>query len=162
MYTQHTDLMEPLIEQQPTRRRPGKGYQEQMLYFFGIIIILIGVGSLAILHVRTRPARATSKLADNAASFEANIQRSTSDELQWLNQALGLLPSQQSKIRPVVEAEVRARTALMETPSLSISEQDFRLVELRNHTLERIRPVLTPPQQITLRELEQEGSSSTD
>jgi hypothetical protein len=162
MNKQQMDPMRPVTEQPTNERRRGKGYQEQMLYIFGIMVILIGVGSWAILHIRTRPGRDTSESADDAAALEANIQQSTNNELQWLSRALGLVHRQETEIRPVVEAEVRARKTLIETPSGSTSDLNALLVGLRHGTLERIRPVLTLRQQVTLRKLEREGMPSSN
>ncbi|MGH9444908.1 MAG: hypothetical protein ACRD3O_04160 [Terriglobia bacterium] len=141
--------------------RYGRGHEERMMFFFGIAIILLGVTAMIILHVRSALPGLTSEVASDARSLDDSTQQSIADEVQWLDQNLS--PAQEVEVRPVVEEEVQQRIALLEMPSISTSEQTAQLVELRNHALEEIRPVLTERQRTKLRNLEQgEGAAPTE
>jgi hypothetical protein len=147
--------IEGLGERRARKIRSTAENERLMMFVFGILILLLGVAALFVLHVRTALPATTSVVS----SAKDGAAQSTDASLQWLGWKLNLSEAQENEIRPVVEKEILERTALLETPEVSTTEQEAQLVDLRNSMLEEIRPVLTERQQSVLHALEQEGRS---
>jgi hypothetical protein len=127
--------------------------EELLLRVFAIVVLLLGLLAMIILHVRT----ALPATLSDVSGVKSAAPQGTQDALGWLTWKLNLSRAQQQEVRPVLEQEIRARAALLDTAAVSDSEQRAQLVELRNRALEQIRPVLTDQQQRALTALEREG-----
>jgi hypothetical protein len=137
-----------------TNRNKKAATEEILLRVFGIVVLLLGLVAMIILHARTAlPASA------DISAIEKNAPQGASDAVQWLAWKLNLNRTQQQAVRPVVEKELQARAALLQTPEISTTEQEAQLVDLRNSMLEQIRPVLTEQQRLLVQQLEREGRS---
>jgi hypothetical protein len=153
MATQEIKITAQTDRQRRDKSSNQPAREEALLRVFALVVLLLGLIAMIILRVRTAlPATLT-----DISAVQDGAPNGTQDALGWLAWKLNLSRSQQQEIRPVVEQEIRARTALLETAEVSESEQRAQLLELRNRALEEIRPVLTNQQQRALTELEREG-----
>jgi hypothetical protein len=131
---------------------------ERLMQVFGIVVLLFGFAAMGELRLRVAPVHDAST-PPSMNTLRGGTARGTDDELQWLAWKLNLDHAQAERVKPLLEEEIRKRSAFLATASVSDSEQRAQLVDLRNRTLEQIRPVLTERQKRALNELEREGQS---
>jgi hypothetical protein len=155
MATQEVSIVTHRDKQRPAEDSKKLAREEKLLRVFGIVVLLLGLVAMLILRART----ALPATRSDTSSLQKSTTQGTEDALEWLAWKLDLTRTQQQAVRPVVEQEMQARSALLQTPEVSTSEQEAQLVDLRNTMLAEIQPVLTDRQRTLVRELEQEGRS---
>jgi Spy/CpxP family protein refolding chaperone len=77
-------------------------------------------------------------------------------ELGWLSDRLKLTDDQKAKIKPLIEDEHKQLTALREDTSQSREEKRAKFKQIHASTYDQIRPLLTEPQQATLKQMEEQ------
>jgi hypothetical protein len=154
--TRQAHLDNPMGELQHSKYRNRRDYKARVTFVSILAILLFGIAIMSVAHARAQSRRLPSRAVIDAGSLQNGSTMRVDDDLRWLGCSLSLSPEQKEEIRPVVEEELRERTAFLETTSPSTLEQEAQLVDLRNHALEEIQAVLTGPQRVRLRELEKD------
>jgi len=78
-------------------------------------------------------------------------------QLNRLSEALTLTDDQKAKIKPILEAQYKERTAISENQSLSQEDRGAKMRELNTSTQAKVKAVLTPEQQKKYAELQPQG-----
>jgi Spy/CpxP family protein refolding chaperone len=77
-------------------------------------------------------------------------------ELGWLSDKLQLTDDQKAKIKPLIEDEHKQLAALRGDSSLTRQDRQAKFQQIHASTYDQIRPILTEPQQATLKQMEEQ------
>jgi Spy/CpxP family protein refolding chaperone len=78
------------------------------------------------------------------------------DQLARMTKQLELTNDQQAKVKPILEEQHKKMMALRQDTSMSREDRFAKLREIRQQSLEKIKPVLTPEQQKKWEKMQQE------
>lgn len=86
----------------------------------------------------------------------ASRQSVAAQRMQKLAQQLQLSEPQKEKIMPILVEEAPKMKAIRTDTTLSENDKVVRMMQVRNETNDKIRPILTPAQQHKLDEMKQQ------
>lgn len=79
------------------------------------------------------------------------------DRFKMMVEKLNLTEDQKTKIKPIMEEEMKAMAAVRDDESLGKAARREKIMEIVKRTRDQIRPLLTPEQQKTLDEMKERG-----
>lgn len=79
------------------------------------------------------------------------------DRFKMMVEKLNLTEDQKTKIKPIMEEEMKAMAAVRDDESLAKGARREKIIEIIKRTRDQIRPLLTPEQQKTLDEMKERG-----
>jgi len=108
------------------------------------------------LPAQATPPNTTGNEAQGAQSMApgmAGVQMRARARLNWLTQELNLTDAQRGQLAPILEGEVQQMRSVLDNSSLSETERQSKLRQIRETNRPKIRAVLTPEQQKKLAEM---------
>jgi Spy/CpxP family protein refolding chaperone len=78
------------------------------------------------------------------------------DQLARMNKQLQLTDEQQAKIKPILEEQYKQMMDLRQDTSMSREDRIAKFREVRQQSLEKIKPILTPEQQKKWQEIQEQ------
>jgi Spy/CpxP family protein refolding chaperone len=78
------------------------------------------------------------------------------DQLARMNKQLQLTDEQQAKIKPILEEQHKQMMDLRQDTSMSREDRIAKFREVRQQSLEKIKPILTPEQQKKWQEIQEQ------
>ncbi|HLH08737.1 MAG TPA: hypothetical protein VKW78_15975 [Terriglobales bacterium] len=94
--------------------------------------------------------------AGNSGQSQEAVPASQVDEtIAWLTQSVNLTPDQQNKLRPILQGEVTQMNAVGADSTLSPTQKQQKMLEIRRAAGPQIQGILTPEQQQKLTQMRQ-------
>ena len=105
-------------------------------------------------------ARQAGQSVSNAASNATNdlgISPQVQQKLHQLSTELGLTDDQKSKIKPVLQDEVRQMNSVSDDTSMSQDQKNAKMEQIHESANTQIQSVLTPEQQTKLSQMKEKA-----
>ncbi len=150
--TIHSDVT---MKQMQEWRRGGRSEKTVILLFFSVVVTAL-VLSMALLSAGAAFPAPLPQTGGMSHGWQGRSARNNPDrELARLSRELKLSKDQKAKIKPIIEAEFQKMSSLRQNTSLSPQDRRTQFMDIRNKTMDQIRPLLTTEQVTKLQQMEQ-------
>jgi Spy/CpxP family protein refolding chaperone len=115
------------------------------------LLLVAGVGVMILLGIRMLAASPLPQYGGQ----RMRRQMGPEDQLARMSKQLQLTDEQKAKIKPILEEQHKQMMELRQDNSMSRQDRFARFRELRQKSLEKMKPILTPEQQKKWQEMRQ-------
>lgn len=130
------------------------------MWCFVVVFAINTAQAQSVAQQAGQAAQQAGQSASNAASNAANdmgMSPQVKQKLHELSTELGLTDDQKSKIKPVLQDEVRQMNSVSDDTSMSQDQKDAKAKQIHESADAQIQSVLTPEQQTKLSQMKEKA-----